>query len=62
MRLPTRAAKIAFRPGNRMRAKGYAAMALVRRTSATEPIETTALLRKARPIRAVREELKSTSR
>ena len=44
-----------------MRASGYAAIALVARTIATVPSETTTLLTKARPIRAVREVLNSTS-
>ena len=36
-------------------------MALVITTRTTEPSDTTALLRNARPIRAVRDEEKSTS-
>jgi len=44
-----------------MRARGYAAMAAVRRTRATVPSETMVLFRNARPIRAVRELLNRTS-
>ena len=53
--------KTRFRPGKRMRASGYAARALVPTTTTTVPREMMMLLTKARPIRAVRELLKSTS-
>ena len=44
-----------------MRASGYAASALVATDTTTVPSDTTALLTNARPIRAVRELLNSTS-
>ena len=60
-RLPTRSPKARSRPRKRIRASGYAAIALVSTTTATEPRDTTVLLKNARPMRAMRELLKSTS-
>jgi hypothetical protein len=54
IRLPTRTANTRSRAGNRIRASGYAAIAPVPTTIATEPMETTTLLKQARPMRAVR--------
>ena len=61
IRLPTRTANTRSRPGNRIQASGYAAVAPIPTTRATEPMETTTLLRQARPMRAVRALLSSTS-